>query len=406
MKANYRFVFNRKKKLNGQGKAVVQIEVYIDRLRKYVSTGIYLTPEQWNDKKSEVSSKHPNYILLNKKLRDTVASLEDYELTLSLNEQKEFTRDDVDVFFSGGKSRVSLIEFIQQEIDKDQSATMLTKKQHRTTLVKLKAFNPGLKFSELSYNTISAFDNFLRNEKKSIKFDDFSRNEKISINTVASHHKNLKKFINLAIRNGILPMDKNPYLVFRPSREASTRQGLTPEELKLIETADLSANPFMSKIRDIFLFSCYTGLRFTDAVTLKQDSIHSAPEGLVLRIERMMKVAKPITLHLGLLFDGKPETLLKKYLANNEEFVFGKPFTNQYVNRELKFLAQHLGIRKKLTHHIARHTFGTNLAYLTKDPYLIKQLMGHAKIDTSMIYIHNSEDRLKNQLQQVDWKNI
>ena len=53
--------------------------------------------------------------------------------------------------------------------------------------------------------------------------------------------------------------------------------------------------------------------------------------------------------------------------------------------------------------NIARHTFGTNLAELTSDPYLILDLMGHSSISTSMIYIHNSKERVLRKLKKIDW---
>ncbi|NLF43356.1 MAG: tyrosine-type recombinase/integrase, partial [Bacteroidales bacterium] len=74
-----------------------------------------------------------------------------------------------------------------------------------------------------------------------------------------------------------------------------------------------------------------------------------------------------------------------------------------HINRLLKILAQMSGVNARLTFHMARHTFGTFLAELTQNPYLIMDLMGHADIQTSMIYIHRSQERINKQLRNVNW---
>lgn len=124
-------------------------------------------------------------------------------------------------------------------------------------------------------------------------------------------------------------------------------------------------------------------------------------ESMFIKI-RMQKVQHDVLLPISLLFDAKPEIILKKYLNNDSGRIFPQ-YSNQFVNRSLKIIAVMAGINKKLTFHIARHTFGTMLAELTQNPYLIMDLMGHADIKTSMIYIHNSQERINRQLKNINW---
>jgi site-specific recombinase XerD len=77
--------------------------------------------------------------------------------------------------------------------------------------------------------------------------------------------------------------------------------------------------------------------------------------------------------------------------------------TNQNTNRILKVIMMLAKIDKNITFHLSRHTFGTNLAVATSDQFLIKELMGHADIKTSMIYIHTSQEQIKNKLKNTDW---
>jgi integrase len=119
----------------------------------------------------------------------------------------------------------------------------------------------------------------------------------------------------------------------------------------------------------------------------------------------MQKVDRFIELPLYSLFGGKPEKILKYYM--DMEFDKEKIFpqhSNQQINRLLKIIAINANIQHtRLTFHIGRHTFGTLLAEKTQNPYLVMDLMGHNDIDTSMIYIHSSQERINSQLKDVRW---
>ena len=117
---------------------------------------------------------------------------------------------------------------------------------------------------------------------------------------------------------------------------------------------------------------------------------------------KQQKTKTFVKMPLHMLFDGKPIKILKKYFDPNKERVFPK-ITNQDANRKLKYIQHFAKINKTLTFHVARHTFGTLLAIVAKDPYLIKELMGHADIQTSMTYIHMSNQLIKQKLSTIEW---
>ena len=107
-------------------------------------------------------------------------------------------------------------------------------------------------------------------------------------------------------------------------------------------------------------------------------------------------------LPIHLLFNGKAIKILQKYIDKSDPYIFPR-ITNQTTNRLLKVIQYFAGIQKTLTFHLARHTFGTLLAAYVKDPFIIKQLMGHADIQTSMIYIHTSNELIKEKLKNIEW---
>uniref|UniRef100_UPI000478038F Arm DNA-binding domain-containing protein n=1 Tax=Nafulsella turpanensis TaxID=1265690 RepID=UPI000478038F len=79
MKALYTFVYNRKNKLNKDGEALVQIQVYYQQKRKWISTGIYLKPKEWDERRSEVSYHHPRADELNEELQEYLGQLRTHE---------------------------------------------------------------------------------------------------------------------------------------------------------------------------------------------------------------------------------------------------------------------------------------------------------------------------------------
>lgn len=167
---------------------------------------------------------------------------------------------------------------------------------------------------------------------------------------------------------------------------------------------EYSGNVYLERIRDMFLFCCYTGLRYSDGIALEKKNIRVGDHGgLFVEIPLMQKVDMPVYLPLHILFDGKPQQIAMKYQDNDSLYLFGKPVTNQYFNRELKTIACDAGLNIKLTSHVARHTFGSLLAEIKPDPYLIMELMGHNSLTTSMIYIHNSRERVNRQLEGLKW---
>ena len=395
MKAHYRLVYNKSKRLNKNGEAVIYIEVAFSRdVRKFVNTKIYISPEKWSYAKNEINQNHPNYIHLNLFLKNYIAKIEKYELQL-INDNKYLTPELLDEFLKGNnKTKKNFFDFAFQELLK-QHINLDTAKKHETHLKIIKDFKPGLTFNDINFDFVYELDNYI----KSIPNIN-------SQNTVHSYHKTFKKFLNLAINKGLFPLENNPYLRFKVKLAKTTRENITESELSRIEQINFEFNNYLQKILDMFLFSCYTGLRYSDIVRLKLDYFDIvSPVNVTLNLPEMQKTKASVSIPLHLLFAGKALKIFTRYKLINKEqkYLFGKPIANQQINRELKLIAKQANIRKNLTFHVARHTFGTMLANKTGDPYLIKDLMGHSDIKMSMEYIHRSEKVRNDKLKNVKW---
>ena len=137
---------------------------------------------------------------------------------------------------------------------------------------------------------------------------------------------------------------------------------------------------------------------------LNYESINHDREGMTLNIVAK-KTNKQLLLPLYKLYERKPERIIQKYRAEvifDCGLIFHK-YSNQYFNRTLKDLAARAGIAKKITSHLARHTFATHLA--SKVPiHVLKAILQHSKIETTMVYLHLSNKIVNDALDGVvDW---
>jgi len=388
MKATYRLVFARKG-IRKDGKGKISLQVYLDRNRRpYIDTGITCTPDEWDKKKGAIKPLDALCIKKQHHLNNMVSLLENYEMDL-LRDSRELSVEDVKTFFK--KDHVNTFnDFCEQELKSDTSLKKQTKKLHKVTLGKFLQGCGEVKFHDITYDVIKGFDNYLRGEG-------------LAVNTIADHHKIIRRYIRIAVNRGKVKPSQNPYgKSFKVRREKTKRVYLEEHELSQLELLDYIPLSKMDKIRDLFLFCCYTGLRYQDMQNLQQDHLQKTPDGYEIAMHRMIKVAEPVFLPLHDLFSGKPEEILMKYLELSYKLIFPR-ITNQKGNEYLKVLGEKSGIKKRLTWHVARHTFGSLLAAKTNDPYLIMKLMGHQEIKTSMIYIHQNDSMIRGKVKKIQW---
>ncbi|MDR2359460.1 MAG: site-specific integrase [Prevotellaceae bacterium] len=380
------------KQLKSGDVASIHLKVYFDRnTRRYIDTGIEVPKEYWDNKKSYISTRHPNYNRLHKILRDLKSGIENYEQKL-IDKKQSLTPVELEKFLSGKSTNPdNFLEFLRNEINGDNTIEHDSKKSHYTTLKNLEEFSNGLlSLTEINYKWVVDFDRWLREKK-------------LKQNTIRKRHQIVSRYYKRAEKYGLVEKGNNPYNDFKVKTIEGTRTALEEFELVSMENFDRSLIDESTQIvLDRFLFSCYTGLRISDNLSLLKSDITPSDDGLVLT--KCMEKTDTITgasvvLPLRLLFGGKPEEIAIKYMEKFKDIPCLFPaMTEQAINRTLKVISAIVRLRTPLTFHIARHTFGTALADITMNPYLIMDLMGHRDIKTSMIYIHQSAERTKRQL--------
>ena len=245
---------------------------------------------------------------------------------------------------------------------------------------------------ELNYKFVKDFEVYLRNHKPK------DHQKPLANNGVMKHIIRLKKMVNLA--QNLRWVDNDPFATYKLKMQKVNREQLSEVELKSIENKKLPIER-LDMVRDMFVFSCYTGLAYVDMINLTPEHIVAGKDG-----DRWIRTCREKTLipvNVPLL----PSALniIDKYKANERALADGKVFptvSNQKVNSYLKEIADLSGITKNVTFHIARHTFATTIALSNGVPIeTVSKMLGHTKITTTQIYAKVVERKLKEDMENL-----
>lgn len=346
------------------GRFALRIRTTIRGKVSYYTTGIILAPEYWNKIKQKIVN-HPQKDLLNLALTKRIAEIENDFLQQSLA--------GVDHPVIGSKLGNDFYKFISVKIDSNKKLrAAATTTHHLSYLTKLKEFKPALKFSEINTKLLQDFEEFCK-QKGNIS------------NTVWSASKFFKTYVNMAVREGLFK--DNPIKNFEGTKYIDPqRLFLTAAEIEKIEVVALN-NDNHSSFRNAanwFLFSCYSGLRYSDAAEFEPTK-HA--DGKILL--RTVKTGTDLSISI--------HPKLKKVIDRITDTIK----SNQDYNRNLKAVANLAGINKPLTSHIARHTFSVQYLDRGGSMEVLSKLLGHSTIKTTQIYGKITNLRIDAEMQKV-----
>ena len=364
----YNLVYNRKKCLNKKGMALVQVEAYLGRKKKYFSTKVYLKPEQWDNKKLIVKN-HPNADALNRLIYEFVATIEKKELEL-WQQGKRISLELLKNALTTQENNSSFISFFRQEV-MNSSLKDSTKRNHLSTLMLLQEFKKNITFSDLTFELISSFEYFLQLKG-------------YHTNTIAKHMKHLKRHVNIAINKEYIEIQKYAFRKYKIKTIENKHTHLVPEELERLENLILSGRYVkLQKSLDAFLFCCYAGMRYSDVINLSSENFVDINQETWL-IYKSVKTGTEVRLPLYLLFSGKGIAILNKYRDNLEDFFHLRDNSN--VNKDLIIITRLAGLSKRISFHTARHTNATLLIYNGINITTVQKLLGHKSVKTTQVY--------------------
>lgn len=364
-KIRYRLVYNRKKCLNKQGFALVQVEALLNRRKAYFSTKIYLRPLNWDNRTAQIIN-HPQSVELNAMLFEFIIHLQAIELGFwkrGIQPTLALLRDAVR---KKAPATITFPAFARSSINASDKRDS-TKENLLTTVGQLEQFRPGLDFADLTYTFLKDFETWLRDHGK-------------SVNTIAKHLRQLRTLINEAISDGYMSADAYPFRKFKIKQEKGRHEFLTPDELRKLENLEVNDKK-LRHVLDAFLFCCYVGLRFSDFCQLTPANFIRVNGKKWLHF-KSIKTGIELRLPLHLLFEGKALTILDRY----EITKFSCLGSNAETNKALAVITGMARIKKHVTYHTARHTCATLLVHQGVPITTVQKLLGHTSVKTTEIY--------------------
>lgn len=375
-------LFYPKKKFSNSQFSIIYCRITCNHQRSEFSTGKEINSRDWDKRAGRIRGNSEESRVLNKSL-DTV-KMKIYEV------QDRMVRNNEDIsalsvkrkFLDKGKTTYYLLEVFEEhnlEIASlvGKGYSLSTVKKYGYTLNHIKAY---LKFKRIKgdipikwvdYNFVSGFETYLKSEKN------------CGHNTTVKYMVNFKKIIRRALANKWMKDD--PFAKWKGSWKFQEREFLSQKELRKIEKKKIKIQR-LDQVRDVFVFSCYTGLAFAD---IKKLNTSDLVEGDGTR--RWIKTRRQKTNSLSRIpLLSVPENILKKYKTHPYvESGNGilPVLSNQKFNSYLKEIADICKIRKNLTTHIARHTFATTVTLGKGVPIeTVSSMLGHNSLKTTQIY--------------------
>lgn len=267
-----------------------------------------------------------------------------------------------------------------------------TTQKYLQKFLREKLFRNDILLSELNYKFLLDFENYLANHTPK------DHQKALHNNGIMKHIERFRKMVNLAVMLDWLP--KDPFSSFKKHFDKVERQSLNDNELAELASKDFDIERLES-VRDMFLFSCYTGLAYIDLFELSPDNIITGIDGgLWLYTSR----SKTDT-NVRVLLLPQARLLIEKYRDNSKAQNQGKVFpviSNQKMNGYLKEIADVCGIKKPLTFHIARHTFATTVTLSNGVPIeSVSKMLGHTTIRTTQIYAKVVENKISEDMAKL-----
>jgi integrase len=376
------FLLRKSKSTDNLGLATVYIRITINGVRTEFSTNRQCDPGKWIPMAGKLNGKTEDVKIFNAYLdaiqhriydihRELVASGQ----VISGNLIKEKYFGVVD------KSRMLLeivehhnqqfSELVGKQFSHRTLQKFITTKSHLQEFLKWKYKTNDIDIKKLGFEFINDFEFYLKTEKN------------CRHNTVMQYVKKLKKIVRNCVANNWL--EKDPFLSYKVTINETNRIYLQEDELKRIEEKNL-VNERMSRVRDIFIFSCYTGLSYSDIEKLTPADISIGIDGekWIFTTRTKTDTASripllPVALSIIEKYSGDPKTGIKKRLLPIS--------SNQRMNSYLKELASACTINKELTFHCARHTFATTVTLTNGVPIeTVRKMLGHKNLRTTQHY--------------------
>lgn len=361
----------------GKGMLCIYIQASQHGRSVNIDTSVNIFKDEWNDKDGVVIN-NPNAKSLNKYIRQTIYDLEtiefDADMKLSLTKlKKSFENKAVtDDFYA----------FIERTIP-TRDIKEGTKRIHWDWLKKLKRYKDECRICDLTEEWVHDFYRW-------------STGRGDSEATVLKNMQTLKCYWNIAKKIYGNKVADDIFDWYHPKTSyAFKSKGLDDDDVRLIENYISRPDAKYKECMEQFLFMCYTGCRFSDFNSLTPSNF-KYDNGKLWLSYVSVKTETPVHIPLFALFDGRAEQLYHRHIQDFETFF--RTRCNGHYNQIIQRICREIGITKKITAHVARHTCACRLINRDVPVTTIQKVIGHRQLRITMQYAHTNDNALVRQL--------
>ena len=350
------------------------------------SSGLSVNRSKWDPKFSRMKGRTNDALSFNLQLDNITASLhqifqqheKDEDISLAIikniylgNVEKTdtflqlFNKYNNDLKLLIGKTK-SKATYQKYEVTRKRFTNFLKYKYHRD----------DIKMGELNHIMLHDFEIYLKTVAA------------CSANTTAKFLSLLKTIVLFAQRSGM--MIHNPFENYKITVKKVDRGYLTEEELTRILEKEFAIKR-LEQVRDVFIFSCFTGLAYIDVKNLTHENIRKSFDGEVWIMTKRQKT----DVQSNVLLLDIPRRILLKYNGKLPNGKILPVLSNQKTNAYLKEIADLCSINKEITFHLARHTFATTVTLAKGVPIeTVSKMLGHTNIQTTQIYARITNSKI------------
>ena len=382
-------LYLKKSGLDKSGKAPIMGRITVNQTIAQFSSKLSCTPELWNPRESRLNGKSKEAVEINAKIDKLLLAIN--SAFDSLVERKiDFDATTVKEAFQGSvESQMTLIRRLDTHIEDMQSRIGIdVAKSSMSTYIYTRRYlgeyiKKRFKVNDLAFGQL--------NEQMAYEFQEYVLKDKgLAVDTARHYLAILKKICRLAFKEG--HAEKRYFVNFKlPKENRKAPRALSREDFEKIRDVEIPASRVTHNIvRDLFLFACYTGVPYADAISITGDNIYTDDNGAL-----WLKYLRKKNEHLGRV-KLLPEAiaLIEKYRSNERKELFPM-IHHPNLRRHMKGLRDLAGIKTDLVYHMGRHTFGSLITLEAGVPIeTISKMLGHTNLTTTQLYARVTPKKL------------
>ena len=367
--------------LDKSGKAPIMGRITVNRTIAQFSSKLSCTPELWNPRESRLNGKSKEAVEINAKI-DKLLLATNSAFDSLLERKIDFDATAVKEAFQGSvETQMTLLKRLDIHIEDMQSRIGIdVAKSSMSTYIYTRRYlgefiKKRFKVEDLAFGQL--------NEHMAYEFQEYILKDKgLAVDTARHYLAILKKICRLAFKEG--HSEKRYFVNFKlPKENRKAPRALSREDFEKIRDLEIPASRVTHNIaRDLFLFACYTGVPYADAVSITDDNIYTDDNGAL-----WLKYLRKKNEHLGRV-KLLPEAiaLIEKYRSNERKELFPM-IHHPNLRRHMKGLRDLAGIKTDLVYHMGRHTFGSLITLEAGVPIeTISKMLGHTNLTTTQLY--------------------